>query len=70
MKLSSTYETNRAKELEQFIEVIKETTVNTQNFLKLVRRYTDIEKLDAEIIRTFIKRVNVYKAEKIYSRRT
>ncbi len=72
----STYETEqkdlaiKEKVLEQFINGTKETTNRTENFLNLVRRYTDIKELDAEIIRTFIKRVNVYQAEKVDGKRT
>ena len=39
-------------------------TANVDHFLALVRRYTDIKELDTEIIRTFVKRVVVYKADK------
>jgi len=31
----------------------------------LVRKYTDIRDLDAEIIREFVERIIVYKAEKV-----
>ena len=76
IKLSSTYETEqteltqKVQDLESFINQSKETNNQTKSFLSLVRRYTDITTLDAEIIRTFIKRVNVYKAEKIDGKRT
>lgn len=35
----------------------------------MVHTYTDIQELDAEIIRTFVKRINVFAAEKIDGRR-
>ena len=35
----------------------------------MVRRYTDVQELTAEIIREFVERVEVYKAEKIGGRR-
>ncbi len=75
IKLSSTYEDeqkqleNRAAELQGIIDRTKEKTANVESFLKLVRQYTDIQELDAEIIRTFVKRINVYKAEKVDGRR-
>ena len=69
MKLTATYETeqaqlqNRVTELQQFLESTKEKSLNAEHFLSLVQKYTDIKELDAEIIRQFIEKIIVYKAE-------
>lgn len=74
-KMTATYEQeqshleNRIAELESTIQAIKEKALNTEHFLKLVRKYTDIQKLDAEIIREFINKVIVFNAEKVNGRR-
>ena len=74
-KMTATYEAeqnqleSRIAELESYIQVIKEKALNTEHFLKLVRKYTDIQELDAEIIREFINKVIVFKAEKVNGRR-
>lgn len=34
------------------------------SFLKVVRKYTDIIELTAEIIRSFVERIDVYKPER------
>lgn len=74
-KMSVSYETEqkqleiRIAELQLIIEQTKEKTANMERFLKLVQQYTDIKELDAEIIRTFVKQINVYKAEKVDGRR-
>ena len=59
----------RVTELERTIQGLKEKTANTEHFLQLVRKYTDIQELDAEIIREFIKKVIVYNVEKVNGRR-
>ena len=48
----------------------KEKSANVESFLDIVHRYTDIQELDAEIIRTFIEKVYVYQNEKLWSRDT
>ena len=40
------------------------------SFLSLVRRYTDITELTAEIIRTFVERIEVQQPEKVPGTRT
>ena len=42
---------------------------NVDNFLTLVRKYTDIKELTPEIIREFVEKIYVYKAERIDGRR-
>ena len=75
MKMSENYEVEqntleqRLIEPQSIIATEQERTVNIESFLTVVRRYTDVQELTAEIIREFVERVEVYKAEKIGSRR-
>lgn len=48
----------------------KEQTLNVDSFLKVIRKYTDITELTAEIIRSFVERIDVYKPEKVPGTRT
>lgn len=69
IKMSSTYEneqktlSKRIIELTAIIKGEQEKVVNTNSFLNLVKKYTDITELDAEIIRTFIEKVYIYNME-------
>lgn len=71
MKMSTTYESEqkelnaRVTALRYFIDHAKEKSLNAEHFLSLVRKYTDIKELDAEIIREFVEKIIVFKAEKI-----
>ena len=71
MKMSTTYESEqkelnaRVTALRYFIDHAKEKSLNAEHFLSLVRKYTDIQELDAEIIREFVEKIIVFKAEKI-----
>lgn len=75
MRMASTYEAEqkqleaRIDELEAFIAEAKEKTLNAEYFLSLVRKYTDIRKLDAEIVREFVDRIIVHKAETVNGHR-
>ena len=40
-----------------------------ERFLDLVRKYTDIRELNAELIREFVEKIMVFKAERIDGRR-
>lgn len=57
IKMSATYEaeqkelTARVTVMQNFIDHAKEKSLNTEHFLLLVRKYTDIKELGAEIIR-------------------
>ncbi|OCN06374.1 recombinase [Erysipelotrichaceae bacterium MTC7] len=76
MKMSATYESEqrelnaRVTALQDFIDHAKEKSLNAEHFLSLVRKYTDIKELDAEIIREFVEKIIVFKAEKIDGHRT
>ena len=55
----------RVAELRTAISAEKETALNADHFLTLVRKYTEIPELTAEIIREFVEKIYVYKAEKV-----
>lgn len=65
IKLSADYETEqqelkcRIAELSDMISAQKESAVNTERFLNLVRKYTDIQELTPEIIREFVERIEI-----------
>ena len=74
-KMSDSYE-NEQKQLEARIAELKsqlanekDIALNTIHFLDLARRYTDIQELDAEIIREFVEKIIVYKTERVDSHR-
>lgn len=71
MKMSGNYESEqntlerRVTELQGIIKTEQEQMVNVDSFLAMVRRYTDIQELTAEIIREFVERIEVYRADRI-----
>lgn len=75
-RMSATYDAEQKKleqrqtELQEFIDKSKEQTLNVDSFLKVVRKYIDITELTAEIIRSFVERIDVYKPEKVPGTRT
>ena len=75
-RMSATYETEqrqleqRVTELQAFIDAAKEQRLNVDSFLKLVKTYTEIPELTAEIIRTFVEKIEVYQPEKVPGTRT
>ena len=70
-KLTATYEAEqrqleyRIAELQSFMLNAKNESLGVDTFLSMVRSYTDIKELDAEIIRVFVEKILVYKAEKV-----
>ena len=74
-KMSANYEAeqhsleNRVAELQSIMTEEKESALNVDHFLSLVRKYTDIKELTAEIIREFVEKIYVYKAERIDGKR-
>ena len=70
-KLTATYEAEqsslekRIAELESIMTTTKNESLGVDTFLSMVRRYTDIKELDAELIRVFVEKILVYKAEKV-----
>ena len=75
-RMSATYETEqkqletRVSELETAIAEAREQRLNVDSFLGMVRRYTDITELTAEIIRSFVEKIEVKKPEKVPGTRT
>lgn len=76
MKMSASYEDEqkslktRISELKCEIATDKENSLNVNHFLDLVKRYTEVPELTAEIIREFIEKVFVYHPEKINGQKT
>lgn len=75
MKLSENYENeqktleSRVAELKSLIASEQEANINVDRFLGLVRKYTDIKELNAEIIREFVDRIYVHQTERINGRK-
>lgn len=75
-KMLETYEQEQAQlkktieELRGSLDEMRSRSVNTDRFLKMVKKYTDITELNAEIIRAFIDKIIVHQAEKINGHRT
>lgn len=71
MKMSENYENeqktleSRVAELKSLIASEQEANINVDRFLGLVRKYTDIKELNAEIIREFVERIYVHQTERI-----
>ncbi len=62
--------TSKIESLESFISKAQEECLNVDSFLKLVRQYTNIQELNAEIIRIFVDKIYVEKSEKVAGTRT
>ena len=75
-RMSATYEAEqkrleaRVYELETAIAEAREQRLNVDSFLGMVRKYTDVTELTAEIIRSFVEKIVVKKPEKIPGTRT
>ena len=73
--MSESYETEqktletRVADLRDLIASEQEANVNVDRFLNLVRKYTDIQELTAEVIREFVEKIYVHKAERIGGKR-
>lgn len=74
-KMNANYESeqnvliSRVDELRSIMNAEKESTLDLEYFLALVRKYIDIKELTAEIIREFIEKIYIHKAEHIDGRR-
>ena len=75
-KMYAGYEAEQAQlasdleRLEALLEEEKNIRGNAQRFLKLVKKYTDISELTAEIVRVFIDRIVIHQAEGYGKNRT
>ena len=56
---------SRVAELKKLLATEKDRSVNVDHFLTLVRKYTDVQELTAEIVREFVEKVYVHQAERI-----
>lgn len=56
---------SRVAELKKQLAAEKDRSVNVDHFLTLVRKYTDVQELTAEIVREFVEKMYVYQAERI-----
>lgn len=76
MIMSSSYDkeqaelTQKIQALEDFISEATKESLNVESFLNLVKKYTDIKELDAEIIRTFVGKIYVEQSQKVEGTRT
>ena len=74
-KMTDSYEAeqkgleSRIAELKVYISAEKDNTQNTAQFLKLVRKHTDIHELTAEIIREFVEKIYVHNKEIVNGKR-
>ena len=70
-RMSKAYEqeqqtlTERVAKLRAEISAAKKETDNAAKFMRMVKRYTEIEKLTPEIVREFVEKVIVHQAENI-----
>ena len=66
-KMSTIYDAEQKEleqrqiELQEFIDKSNEQTLNVDSFLKVVRKYTNITELTAEIIRSFVESLQTRK---------
>ena len=70
IKLSKNYEseqaelTDKVKFLKEELMTVQKETPDINKFMRLIKRYTEITELNAEIVRTFIDKIYVHKGEK------
>ncbi len=74
--MSSSYDkeqaelTKKIQTLESFIFETTNQSLNVESFIMLVKKYTDIKGLNAEIIRTFVDKIYVEQSQKVEGSRT
>ena len=70
IKSSKNYEseqaelTDKVKFLKEELMAVQKETADINKFMRLIKRYTEITELNAEIVRTFIDKIYVHKGEK------
>ena len=75
-RMSATYEAEqsqleqRVTELQEFHDAAKEQRLNVDSFINLVKTYTEIPELTAELIRSFVEKIVVFQPEKVPGTRT
>ena len=74
-KMSENYESEqkllerRITEIRCNIAAQKESSMNVNSFVALVRKHTDIQELNAEVIREFVERVEVFQPARVGGRK-
>lgn len=74
-KMSENYESEQKLlerhtiELRSRIAAQKESSMNVNSFVALVRKHTDIQELNAEVIREFVERVEVFQPARVGGRK-
>lgn len=74
-KMSENYESEqkllerRITEIRCSIAAQKESSMNVNSFVALVRKHTDIQELNAEVIREFVERVEVFQPARVGGRK-
>lgn len=74
-KMSENYESEqksperRITEIRCSIVAQKESSMNVSSFVALVRKHTDIQELNAEVIREFVERVEVFQPARVGGRK-
>ena len=75
-KMTATYD-HEQKDLSTRVIVLRDTIakaktqrLNIDSFLTQVKKYTEVKELDAEIIRSLVERIDVFKPEKVPGTRT
>ncbi len=75
-RMTATYEQEqkdleaRVITLREIISKAKVQQLNIDSFLLQVKKYTEVKELDAEIIRSLVERIDVFKPEKVPGTRT
>ena len=75
MKLTKGYDEEQEKlkkeekEIKQIIKTQEKETVNVENFLKIVKKYTEIPELTPEIINAFVDKIIIHEADKSSGKR-
>lgn len=70
-KLNQNYEaeqknlTARITELEKDISHVQDTTNGANQFMELVKEYTDIKTLDAEMVREFVDKIYIHEKKRV-----
>ncbi|MBQ2953423.1 MAG: DUF4368 domain-containing protein [Clostridia bacterium] len=70
-RMSASYKTEqhtleaRVAELRTLLTDAQDKQVNIDRFLTLVRKYTDIQELTAEVLREFVEKVHVHQTQRI-----
>ena len=69
--MTASYETEqqgletRVAELQEALNSTQDQQVSIDRFLALVRKYTDIQELTAEVLREFVEKVFVHQTERV-----